>query len=588
MSLLHSIPDAAAPVYNRGLASFRRIFRASEAALIALALVAGLAAGLLMIAQHVLAHAMQAAIYGLSGTSLSAAPSIETARLFALPVCGLLLGLASRAAVRRWRTPVDVVEANALHGGAIPLRDTLTVCAQTVVSNGAGASIGLEAAYAQAGGGFASLLGQWLRLRRADLRILVGAGAGAAVGAAFSAPLTGAFYAFEIVIGAYTPAAIAPVAAACLSAVLLVRIVGVQAYIVALPGARAITAVDYLLYAALGLICAFIGICVMRGVTFLESHVRRSPVPEAWRPAIGGLLLIPLAMITPQVLSAGHGALHIDLGAEVALRFILLVLAVKIAASTISLGFGFRGGLFFASLFIGSLVGQLFAGAIALVPVFPAIDPSDAALIGMAAMAVAIVGGPMTMSMLVLEVTHDFALTSVAITAALCASTFVREAFGFSFSTWRLHTRGENIRSARDVGWVRALTVGKMMQRSPETTPAATSVTAFRHRFPLGSTSKVALVDSAGRYAGIVETAKAFDAAVDAEAEIVTLATLQDVALRPAQDVRSAIETFDLTEADYLAVLDDNQKILGTLSERFVHRRYADEVEKAQREMFGE
>jgi CIC family chloride channel protein len=457
-----------------------------------------------------------------------------------------------------------------------------------MISNGAGASVGLEAAYAQAGGGLASVLGRWLRLRRADMRILVGAGAGAAIGAAFSAPLAGAFYAFEIVIGAYTPAAIAPVAAACLSAVLLVRLVGIEAYVVALPGARAITTVDYLLYAALGLMCAFVGIAVMRGVTFFESHIRRSFIPEAWRPAVGGLLLIPLAMITPQVLSAGHGALHIDLGAEVALRFILLVLIVKIAASTISLGFGFRGGLFFASLFIGSLVGQLFAGAIAHVPIFPAVDPSDAALIGMAAMAVAIVGGPMTMSMLVLEVTHDFALTSVAITAALCASTFVRETFGFSFSTWRLHTRGESIRSARDVGWVRALTVGKMMQRAAETTPGATSIAEFRHRFPLGSTSKVVLVDATGRYAGIVETAQAFDAAIDDKQEIGSLATLQSVALEPAQDVRSAIRTFDLSEADYLAVIDDNQAVLGTLSERFVHRRYADEVEKAQREMFGE
>jgi CIC family chloride channel protein len=586
--LLHSIPDAAAPVYNRGLASFRRIFRSSEAALILLAVVVGVAAGLLMIAQHGIAHGMQALIYGLSGASLSAAPSIDTARLFALPIFGLLLGVGSRAAIRRWRTPVDVVEANALHGGAIPLRDSLIVCAQTIVSNGAGASVGLEAAYAQAGGGLASALGQWLRLRRADMRILVGAGAGAAIGAAFSAPLTGAFYAFEIVIGAYTPAAIAPVAAACLSAVLLVRIVGIEAYVVALPGARAITTVDYLLYAGLGLICAFIGIAVMRGVTFLESHVRRLSIPEAWRPGAGGLLLMPLAAITPQVLSAGHGALHIDLGAEVALRFILLVLVVKIAASTISLGFGFRGGLFFASLFIGSLVGQLFAGALARTALFPSVDPSDAALIGMAAMAVAIVGGPMTMSMLVLEVTHDFALTSVAITAALCASTFVRETFGFSFSTWRLHTRGESIRSARDVGWVRALTVGKMMQRGAETTPATTSIAEFRRRFPLGSTSKVVLVDPSDRYLGIVETATAFDAAIESGAEVGSLAILRDVALDPAQDVRSAIRTFDVNEADYLAILDGQRAVLGTLSERFVHRRYADEVEKAQREMFGE
>lgn len=588
MRLLHSIPDAGAPVYSRGIASFRRVFRSSEAALILLAVAVGIGAGLLMILQHAVAHGMQALIYGLSGASLSAAPSVDVVRLLALPIFGLLLGAATRVALRRWRTPVDVVEANALHGGAIPLRDSLIVCAQTIVSNGAGASVGLEAAYAQAGGGLASAFAQWLRLRRADIRILVGAGAGAAVGAAFGAPLTGAFYAFEIVIGAYTPAAIAPVAAASLSAVLLIRSAGIEAYVVVLPGAKAITTVDYLLYAALGLISAFVGIAVMRAVTFLESHVRRSFIPEIWRPAVGGLLLIPLAMITPQVLSAGHGALHIDLGAEVALRFILIVLLVKIAASTISLGFGFRGGLFFASLFIGSLVGQLFAGAAGYISALPPVDPSDAALIGMAAMAVAIVGGPMTMSMLVLEVTHDFALTSVAITAALCASTFVRETFGFSFSTWRLHTRGENIRSARDVGWVRALTVGKMMQRGTETAPVSTLIAEFRRRFPLGSTNKVVLVDSAGRYSGIVETAKAFDPSVDPDGEVGSLAALRGAALRPAQDVRSAIHTFDLSEADYLAVVDDSEAVLGTLSERFVHRRYADEVEKAQREMFGE
>jgi CIC family chloride channel protein len=541
-----------------------------------------------MIAQRSVAHGLQSLIYGFSGPSLSAAPSIAFPRLFALPVFGLLLGLGSRVLLRRRRTAVDVVEANALHGGAIPLRDSLIVCAQTIISNGAGASVGLEAAYAQAGGGFASVLGKWLRLRRADMRILVGAGAGAAIGAAFSAPLTGAFYAFEIVIGAYTPAAIAPVAAACLSAVLLVRFAGIEAYVVALPGAKAITTVDYLLYAAMGLLCAFIGIAIMRGVTFFESHFRRLSIPDAWRPAVGGLLLIPLAMITPQVLSAGHGALHIDLGAEVALRFILLVLVVKIAASTISLGFGFRGGLFFASLFIGSLVGQLFAGAVGRISIFPAVDPSDAALIGMAAMAVAIVGGPMTMSMLVLEVTHDFALTSVAITAALCASTFVRETFGFSFSTWRLHTRGENIRSARDIGWMRALTVGKMMQRGTETAPAATSIAEFRRRFPLGSTSRVVLVNAAGQYAGILDTALAYDSEIEPEAEVGSLAALQGIALAPAQDVRSAIQTFDLSEADYLAVVDDSGTVLGTLSERFVHRRYADEVEKAHREIFGE
>ncbi|HET7577575.1 MAG TPA: chloride channel protein [Sphingomicrobium sp.] len=566
----------------------RQLFRSSEAALVAMAVAVGIAAGLLTLALNRTAHGVQSLIYGLSGNSLSAAPSVPALALLALPLGGLLLGLASRAAMRRWKTPVDVVEANALHGGVIPLRDTTIVCAQTLLSNGVGASVGLEAAYAQAGGGIASVVGRWLRLRRGDMRILVGAGAGAAIGAAFSAPLTGAFYAFEIVIGAYTPAAIAPVAAAALSAVLVGRLLGLEPYLIALPGAKAIVTEDYLVYAALGVICAFVAIGIMRAVTFIEQHVRASPLPDAWRPALGGLLLIPLALITPQSLSAGHGALHLDLGAEVALRFIALVLVVKIAASSISLGFGFRGGLFFASLFIGSLVGQLFAGALLRIHGTPPIDPSDAALIGMAAMAVAIVGGPMTMSLLVLETTHDFALTSVAVTAGLCASTVVREAFGFSFSTWRMHTRGQTIRSARDVGWARLLTVGKMMDRGADIAPAAISIAEFRRRYPLGSTANVVLSDPGGRYDGLVETAKAFDTTVDADAEVGTLAVLRDVVLRPSDDARSALTVFDRSGADYLAVVNDEDEVLGTLSETFVHRRYSVEMEKAHREMFGE
>ena len=237
-------------------------------------------------------------------------------------------------------------------------RDTVLVCVQTLLSNGVGASVGLEAAYAQAGGGFASIVGQWLRLRRADMRILLGAGAGAAIGAAFSAPLTGAFYAFEIVIGAYTPAAIAPVAAAALSAVLTARLLGLEAYIIALPGAKAITTDDYLIYAALGVICAAIAVTIMRIVTFLEERIRGSALIEVLasggrRPAPHSTCADHPAGSLGRARSASHRSRR--RGRLCASFFLIFVL--KVAASSISLGFGFRGGLFFASLFIGSLAG---------------------------------------------------------------------------------------------------------------------------------------------------------------------------------------------------------------------------------------
>ncbi|GAO38907.1 putative chloride channel [Sphingomonas changbaiensis NBRC 104936] len=569
------------------LASIRRLARTSEAGLIVVAILVGSAAGLLAAFQGAIAHGLQTLLYGLGVERLSAVEAVDPVRLLALPVGGLLLtGIAYLA--RRRRAPIDVVEANALHGGAIPATDSLLVSAQTIVSNGFGASVGLEAAYAQAGGGLASVLGTGLKLRRSDQRILVGAGAGAAIGAAFGAPLTGAFYAFEIVIGAYTPAAIAPVAAAALAAVLVVRGLGLPAYLTVLPGAEPIGAADYVLYSLLGIVCAVMGVALMRAITTLERGVRRSPIPERWRPVLGGALLIPLALMSPQVLSAGHGALHLDMTMGVAVEFLASILVLKMLASAVSLSFGFRGGLFFASLFLGSLTGQIFAALLPTLPGLGAVDPTDAALIGMASFAVAVVGGPMTMSMLVLETTHDFALTGVAITAGLCASTFVRQTFGFSFSTWRLHTRGETIRSARDVGWARTLTAGRMMRKGVATAEQSITIAEFRRRFPLGSTGQVVLVDHVGHYAGLVPTSSAYASELDEATRVSSLATLTDVALRPEADVTEVMKTFEATESDDLAVIDEQGCLLGRLSERHVHRRYTDELEKAQRELFGE
>jgi CIC family chloride channel protein len=115
-----------------------------------------------------------------------------------------------------------------------------------------------------------------------------------------------------------------------------------------------------------------------------------------------------------------------------------------------------------------------------------------------------------------------------------------------------------------------------------------TSVAEFRRRFPLGSTAAVVLTDETGGYSGIVDTSRAFDAALSEEAEVGTLADLKDVVLHPAEDVRQAMKVFDTYGADVLAVVSDEGEVIGTLSEKFVHRRYTDEMEKAQRELFGE
>ena len=566
----------------------RRWFRSSEAALILLSIWVGICAGLATLALSWTAHTLQHIFYGVGINRLSALASIRhPAKLLFLPLGGLVLGLVYRFAKMR-QAPVDVVEANALHGGRIPLKDSFWISIQTIISNGFGASVGLEAAYAQAGGGLASMFGQWFRLKRGDLRTLVGAGAGAAIGAAFGAPLTGAFYAFEVVIGAYTPASIAPVAAAALAAALVTRTLGATPYLVASSAAGDITTTTYILFAGLGVISALIGIAVMQLQAVTDRMVSRTRLPTYWRPVIGGLILIPIVWTAPQALSSGHGALRLDLALHPALTFLLLVFILKILASVVSLSFGFRGGLFFAALFLGSLLGPIYAQCVNAIFGSPVLNDIDAALVGMAALAVTVVGGPMTLSLLVLETTQDFPLTGVVITASLCASSFTRSYFGYSFSTWRLHLRGSQVRSARDIGWGTTLTAERMMRRDPTTASASLSVEAFRAAVPLGSTSRVLLTGANHEYRGIVATEQAYDPDLDIDEPVATLARLQDEAIDAKADIKTILDKFENLETDDLAVVDQQGRILGVLTEKFVNRRYIEESEKAQSQLFGE
>lgn len=575
---------------KRPLAWLRGRFRASEAWFIGLSILVGVGAGLLAVGQSRVAHAMQSQLFGLPlDGRLSASPAINPANLLWLPMGGLLLGGLTQV-LKRLKTPplVDVVEANALYGGRLSLRGSLIVCLQTLISNGFGASVGLEAAYAQAGGGLASVMGRRLKLRRPDLRTLVGAGAGAAIGAAFGAPLTGAFYAFEVVIGTYAPSMIAPVAAASLAGVLTAKILGAAPYSIQVAVFRSPDAADYALYAGLGAVCAGLSVVIMLLVARGEQLVRRTPGPEWFRPALGGGLLAGLAWLSPQTLSSGHGALHVDLASGVTLSALALVLLLKAGASIVSLAAGFRGGLFFASLFLGSLVGQIYARLLAMTALPIVLQPENAALVGMGALATAVVGGPLTMSFLVLETTRDFGVAAATLAASLVASSIVRERFGYSFSTWRLHLRGETIRSARDVGWVRALTAGRMMRSDVPTLAADATLAEFRRRFPLGSTTRVILLDDAQRYAGIVPTASAYAEGLSDGEPVSALAQSRDLTLTPDMNIEQVMQAFDATETDDLPVVDEGGQVLGLLAEVYVARRYAKELDTVQRGLFGE
>ena len=566
--------------------------RADEIWLVVLAGAVGVMAGLcvhLMTTVTALCHHW---LFKLEpGDRLSGAVDIDQTRLLGVPVAGgLLVGVIGWGVARWWnRRTIDPIEANALYGGRMSLTDSLIVTLQTIMSNGVGASVGLEAGYTQISSALASRLGRSFRVRRNDLRLLVGCGAAGAIAAAFQAPLTGSFYAFELVIGTYSLATLAPVVVSAIAAVVVMGALNNEPAGFDIRVPTALEPVDYLPILALGVLCALGGIALMRGVTLVESWFRRSGVPGWMRPGVGGIIVGAMALWSPQVLSSGHDALRLGLDAPYGAGHVALLILAKAVASAVSIGSGFRGGLFFASLFIGALVGKLFAAGLLAVSATQAIPPVVCAMVGMSALAVAVVGGPLTMAFLALESTGNLPMTIAVLAASVVSSITVRRTFGYSFATWRFHLRGEAIRSAVDVGWVRNLTVGRMMRKDLRTLRPDTTISAFRRQVPLGSTDRVIVTDEIGRYAGLVLTPEVHGAD-ETLTRISELLHYPKDMLLPQMTIKEAVQMFESTESDALAVVDaaDTRKVIGLLTEQHALRRYTEELDRQRRELSGE
>lgn len=582
---------AAAPSqrFERFLPFWLRAFvRTQEIGLVLAALFIGAVSGLLVGAMSLATQSMHVILFSIPiDERLSSQQGLVWWRAILVTAAGGgVLALLGWWAGSRFRGRLaDAIEANALHGGRLSFAGSLYITTQTLISNGFGLSVGLEAAYTQICAALASLLGRGLAARRSDMRLLVACGAAGGIAAAFGAPLTGSFYGFEVVLGAYSVASLVPVVASAVVATIVVDHI-VPHDSLAIPGI--LTPVSGMMFGhvvVLGAACALISILLMQAVALAERLFSRSGIPALLRPVVGGAIVGALAIVTPQVLGAGHGALQTNLLEATPIGILVGLILLKCIASAISLGSGFRGGLFFASLLLGGLIGRLYAEIAALTP-FP-FDVGTAAIAGIAAFGSGVVGAPMAMVVLALETTSDLSATMAALVASAIAALIVRELFGYSFATWRFHLRGETIRGPHDIGWIRDLNVGRLMRKDARTLPGDVAVETARAMFPLGSTKQFFLLDHDGRYAGLVLTADLHTATEALTEPVATLALPSQARLVPQMSIRQALDAFEESETDVLPVIDDDasRHVLGFVTEAHALRRYGEELERRNREI---
>lgn len=590
------VPGVLQRTARQLLALTNRELRSNEFAQIGLCAIWGGIVGAIVAAMRgsvIVLHRVDFAISG--GHLLSTGIGVDRLCIVFVPALGglILAGLAVLAQRYRAGDIVDPVEANALYGGRMSLWDSLRLAAATLISNASGASLGMEAGYTQLGSGIFSSVGDYFRLRRADQRVFVTAGAAAAIAAAFNAPLAGTFYGYELVLGSYTPAALAPVAIAAVCGALVQRGLGDTEPLFAVAGATPVELRSYVIFGAMGIIAALISIVSMMAVTWAERTMRRTRIPEWLRPCVGGILLSAVALSYPQVLGSGHGGIQYHFDVQWALLPLVALLAAKIFASAISVGSGFRGGLFSSSLFLGCVFGAICAG------VAQHFDPAFASqraaflLVGMGAVAAGIIGSPFTMVFLVLEATGDFPVAIGVLVAVITSSTIVRLTFGYSFATWRFHVRGLGLKGAHDIGWIADMTVAKLMRSDPKIVQTGMSLRALRDKYPPGAVARVFAVAPDGHYAGWLDMAEAHDPQIEEAVDQSVVADLvrqPDVYLLPSENVRTALARFEQAQTESLPVLASrtDATVVGYMTEAYALRRYTQALERRRSAELGE
>ena len=257
----------------------------------------------------------------------------------------------------------EVMAAVALRGGVIRKRVVSVKALASAISIGSGGSVGREGPIVQIGSALGSTFGQWLKLPAAQLRTVVGCGAAAGVSATFNAPIAGALFAAEVVVGNFAVAQLSPIVISSVVATVVSRFFLGNHPAFPVPDYQLVSPLELIPYMITGIVAGFVALAFMLSLYKAEDLFDETPIPEWGRAAVGGLMVGAIGIFLPNVYGVGYSTISAALTSELSAGLLFTLILVKIAATSITIGSGGSGGVFAPSLFLGAMTGG-FCGTI--------------------------------------------------------------------------------------------------------------------------------------------------------------------------------------------------------------------------------
>lgn len=479
----------------------------------------------------------------------------------------------------------EVMEAVALRGGVMRKRAGSVKITASAITLGSGGSAGQEGPIVQIGAVLGSAVGQALRVPGRQLRTLVGCGAAAGLAATFNAPIAGALFAAEVIVGDFAVAQFSPIVIASVTATVLSRRLLGNYPSFEVPEWDLVSFGELGAYLLLGLFAGLVAVAFVRALYGAEDLFARTSLPEWLRPAAGGLLVGALGCAVPNVLGVGYQTVDVALEGRLGALALAGFLVAKLAATSVTIGSGGSGGVFAPSLFLGAMTGGLVGTAAhGWFPEATA-SPGAYALVGMGAVVAATSHAPISAILILFELTQRVdiipPLMVACVLSTLTAAFLQRE----SIYTLKFKRRGIELPEFEDPNPLKALFVSDVIDRAPEVVQASAPFERLIDLLVKSDHEEFFVVDGRGELLGAISLAELRRVLLEREhlnAVVVAgdLVEGDHPTVTEDDDLDLVAQIFASGEVQEIAVVDAQspKRLVGCVRERDVMHAYREEM----------
>ncbi len=507
-------------------------------------------------------------------------------KIVAPAVGGLLVGLITYSFAReaKGHGVPEVMEAVALKNGRIRPRVVFAKMFASGICIASGGSVGREGPIVQIGSALGSTIGQWLRIDEQRLRTLVGCGAAAGIAGTFNAPVAGALFAVEIILGdfgvsQFSPIVISSVAGTVVSQHFLGDFPAFQ-----VPAYSLVHANELFAYAAMGILAGIVAIAFVRSLYGFEDLFDKIRMHPAIKGLLGGAAVGVIGIWVPHIFGVGYEAINEALNGTIIWKLMLLLVVLKILAVSITIGSGGSGGVFAPSLFIGAMLGGAVGTVVHTIWPLSTAGPGAYALVGMGAVVAAGTAAPITAILIIFELTGDYKIMLPLMISCIIATLLATKLQTGSIYTIKLLRRGIDIRKGSALNVLQHVTVQEQMRSDFASVSAGDGLLPLVSKFLDHQGNTLFVLDEESCLLGLISANEIRPVMADASA-LDSLVIAQDVmvegdfpTLSPTDSLAQVMKLLGGYRGE-IPVIED-ERVVGVIWPEDVIQRYNTEIFK--------